>query len=116
MTVSTLRNLAPEYPRFSGSLRYTAKVTTERKAMYLDLGVVGELASVTVNGISCGSRVSSPFQFHVADAWSAGENTVEILVATNTAYAKRDMLSSLLTIPPSGLLGPIRLSFASDLR
>lgn len=68
LTAAQLRNLAPEYPRFCGSLLYTFKLTADRIAAWLDLGTVGELASVTVNGIPCGALVSAPFRFRVANA------------------------------------------------
>lgn len=106
-----LRNLAPEYPRFSGELLYTARLTTDRKAAFLDLGTVGELAAVTVNGISCGELVSPPFRFRVEHAWKAGENTLEIRIASNPGYFKRDALSCQLSLPPTGLMGPVSLSY-----
>ena len=114
LTAAQLRNLAPEHPRFFGSLQYTFKLNTGRKADWLDLGTVGELAKVTVNGIPCGMLVSPPFRFRVADAWHPGENTVEVLIASSCGYFKRDSLSCLLTLPPTGLLGPVRLSFHSE--
>ena len=113
ISADRLRNLVPEYPRFSGSLLYTVKLTSEQPAEYIDLGILGETAAVTVNGKPCGMLVSTPFRFRVADAWTAGENTVEILIASNYAYAKRDPMSGLLTLPPTGLIGPIRLGFTN---
>jgi len=107
---SQLHNLAREYPRFSGTMRYEAKITTESKMEYIDLGAVGELAGVTVNGVSCGQMVTSPFRFRVADAWKEGENTVEILVASNCGYRKRNEHSKTMALPPTGLLGPVRLA------
>ena len=112
ITADQLRNLVPEYPRFSGSLLYTAKLTSEQPAAYIDLGNLGETAAVTVNGKPCGMQVASPYRFRVAEAWTAGENTVQILIASNYAYAKRDPMSGLLTLPPTGLIGPISLGFA----
>ena len=106
-----LRNLAPEYPRFSGELLYTARLTTDRRAAFLDLGTVGELAAVTVNGISCGELVSPPFRFRVDHAWKTGENTLEIRIASNPGYFKRDALSCKLSLPPTGLMGPVSLSY-----
>ena len=110
MKVSDLRNLAPEYPHFSGSLQYTMTITTEKKMDYIDLGTVGEVASVKVNGVDCGVLVASPFRFRVADAWVAGKNTVEVLVGSNYGYLKRDQLSKFLTMPPTGIVGPVKLT------
>jgi len=110
MTAGQLRNLAPEYPRFAGTLQYTMTLTTQKKMDYVDLGVVGEVAGVHVNGKDCGMLVSAPFRFRVSDAWEIGENTVEVLVGSNYGYLKRDALSRLLTIPPTGMVGPVCLA------
>ena len=110
MTASQLRNLAPEMPRFAGTLKYTLKLNTEKKISYLDLGALGETAQVSVNGIDCGMLVASPFRYCVAEAWQAGENTVEITVASNYGYLKRDAFSQHLTMPPTGILGPITMA------
>ena len=110
MQAADLRNLAPEMPYFAGTLKYTLVLNTKNPVSYLDLGTVGETAAVTVNGKDCGVLVSSPFRFKVADAWQAGENTVEILVASNYGYLKRDAFSQHLTMPPTGILGPISIA------
>jgi len=105
-----LRNLAPEYPYFAGTLRYTATISTDEAVRYLDLGTVGELASVTVNGVNCGALVCTPFRFRVADAWKTGENLVEITVASNYGYFKRERTSRTLPMPPTGLVGPVSIA------
>ena len=110
LTVAQLRNLAPEMPRFAGTLKYTLTFTSQTQVSYLDLGIVGETAAVRVNGKDCGALVASPFRFQVADAWLAGENTVEILVASNYGYLKRDAFSQHLTMPPTRILGPITMA------
>ncbi len=110
LTVAQLRNLAPEMPRFAGTLKYTLTFTSQTQVSYLDLGIVGETAAVRVNGKDCGALVASPFRFQVADAWLTGENTVEILVASNYGYLKRDAFSQHLTMPPTGILGPITMA------
>lgn len=109
VTIATkdLRNLAPEYPYFAGTVRYTATISTKETVRYLDLGTVGELASVTVNGRDCGALVSTPFRFCVANAWKEGDNLVEITVASNCGYRKRERSSRTLPMPPTGLVGPI---------
>lgn len=107
MQAAELRNLAPEMPYFAGTLKYTLTLNTQKPVSYLDLGTVGETAAVTVNGIDCGVLVSAPFRFQVTDAWKEGENTVEITVASNYGYLKRDAFSKFITLPPTGLVGPI---------
>ena len=105
-----LRNLAPEYPYFAGTVRYTATISTKNAVQYLDLGTVVELASVTVNGVDCGALVCTPFRFCVANAWKAGDNLVEITVASNCGYRKRERTSRTLPMPPTGLVGPVSIA------
>jgi len=109
-TVSGLGNLAPENPTFSGTVKYELTVTTQEAAEYLDLGTVGEVAEVTVNGLCCGQLVALPFRFRVKEAWQPGENKVEILVATCCAYAKKNFCSKTISFSPMGLLGPVKLA------
>ena len=110
MTAAQLGNLAGENPRFAGILQYETVITTEDVVSYLDLGTVGELAEVTVNGILCGQLVAAPFRFRVAEAWKVGENTVQIRIATNYGYQKKNSHSMTMALPPMGLLGPVKLA------
>lgn len=97
-------------PYFSGKIRYTAKLSVEREgAYYLDLGTVGQVASVSVNGKPCGLRMCRPFLFDVSNALVKGENTLEIIVSNTLVYSQRDPLSPAAMIPASGLIGPVRL-------
>lgn len=104
-----LSNYAASHPDFSGELAYKFSVSSDEKIRFIDLGTVGECAKVFVNGVSCGSLVTSPFVFRVSDAWRSGENEIEIRVASNYGYARTDDFSKFLTLPPSGILGPIRI-------
>ena len=110
MTAGALRNLAPEHPRFSGSVNYETVICTDRPVSYLDLGTVGEVARVTVNGIDCGEQISPPYRFRVADAWKMGENKIEIVVGSDAGYLERDYRFRLLPMPPTGLLGPVAIA------
>ena len=103
-------NLAAEHPAFSGTVTYEFTVESEEMVSYIDLGTVGEVAEVTVNGISCGKLVSTPFRFRVKEAWQKGENKVQILVATNCGYVKKNFCSKSITLPPMGLVGPVKLA------
>ena len=100
--------IPPDFTRFSGTLKYKAKISLDKIPEFLDLGELGELAELFVNGVSCGVALNAPFRFCVKDAWRSGVNEVEILVATSCAYRRRDIMSALLPLPPMGILGPIR--------
>ena len=105
----SLINYAKCISDFAGTLTYKFKLNSDRAASFIDLGTVGECAELFVNGIFCGSLVTSPFIFRVGDAWRTGENEIEIKVASNYGYAKNDDFSKFLTLPPIGILGPIRV-------
>jgi len=107
---SEIGNLAAEHPTFSGTVTYEFTVESEEMVSYIDLGTVGEVAEVTVNGISCGKLVSTPFRFRIQEAWQKGENKVQILVATNCGYVKKNFCTSTITLPPMGLVGPMKLA------
>lgn len=101
-----LINLAPELTRFAGTLMYSAKVDVSG-VKYINLGEVGEIAEVTINGKQCGVGVTAPYIFDVSGAWKDGENELLITVAANCAYRKRDNLSTTMQLPPTGLIGPV---------
>lgn len=108
-----LRNLAKELPRFAGVIRYEAVLPLSQEnpaGVMMDLGRVGETAQLWVNGVYCGSSVSAPFRFCLDEKLINGENQICIEVRNNLAYRERDRLSQYLPLPPTGLLGPIKLS------
>ncbi len=104
-----LINYAESLPNFAGVLTYKFSLISDIAPRFIDLGVVGECAELFVNGVSCGSLVTSPFIFRVSDSWKEGVNEIEVKVASNYGYAKNDALSKFLTLPPIGILGPIRI-------
>ena len=72
---------------FSGTARYTTTFESPTQGagrrLELDLGVVKELARVSVNGIDCGVAWHAPFRVDVTKALKPGTNQLEIDV-TNT--------------------------------
>lgn len=108
MKANELKNLTPLFPRFAGTIKYSATVKSDNDISYLNLGEVGEIASVSVNDIDCGACVTYPYIINVKEAWKKGENQVEITVASNCAYKKRDWISTTMQISPTGLIGPIK--------
>ncbi len=97
-------------PHFSGKIRYKATLCIDEiKDYVLDLGKVGQVASVRLNGEDIGLRMCAPFRFDISKALIKGENKLEITVSNTLVYSERDPLSPSGVIPPSGLLGPIKL-------
>ena len=105
----SLINYAECFHDFAGELTYKLSVNSDKDIRFIDLGTVGECAEVIVNGASCGKLVTSPFIFRVENMWKTGENKIEIRVASSYGYAKNDDFSKFLTLPPIGMLGPIRI-------
>jgi len=93
---------APGWELFTGVLVFRTAVTLtadEARARFLDLGQVGDIAEVTVNGHPAGVRAWAPYVLPVA--LREGENTLEVRVTNSMANAYDGLQL------PSGLLGPV---------
>ncbi|MBR7110441.1 MAG: hypothetical protein IKC83_01060, partial [Clostridia bacterium] len=51
--------------------------------------------------------VLAPYKFSMKDALKNGENHLEIEVTGNLGHYRRDMLSSFIQIPPTGIVDKI---------
>lgn len=91
----------------------------------LDLGSVGELAEVNVNGQPVGTVWHAPFRLDVTDKLKSGGNTLEIRVANlwvnrmigdkqpgavPVAFTVTSTYQSDAPLRPSGLIGPVTLT------
>ena len=112
-TTDTLVNItgASEKPAFSGRMRYTFTLPLDQvpENALLDLGRVGHTARVWVNGQDVGIRVTAPYAFPVGKYLQAGENEITVEVANTLVGKVRDGFSHNMPIPPSGLLGPVKI-------
>jgi len=120
---------------FAGILRYEttfdrAKVASEGCKVYLNLGKVGVMASVSLNQQPCGVAWTSPHRVDITDAVRPGENRLAITVATTW----RNRMIGDSALPPDqrppwtmanwpasdtplqslGLMGPVVLQTYSD--
>ena len=103
---------APErFPDFSGKMQYTFSFEADGRDALLDLGRVGEVASLTLNGQYVGIRICAPYTFDVSGLLKKGTNTATVTVANSLVWQHRDSFSRFLAIPPSGLLGDITLTY-----
>jgi hypothetical protein len=116
---------------FSGTAVYTKRFTLlAAKRAWLDLGDVGNLARVKLNGKDLGIAWKAPYTIEITPAAVAGENTLEIEV-TNTWFNRlvgdsakppekrsthlatnafdRTRISPSTPLLPAGLLGPVRI-------
>ena len=97
-------------PDFSGKIRYLTCFEGKPEYTTLELGEVGETATVVLNGKLLGTRICKPYRFDVTGAILAGENHLEIQVVNSPAYYERDGLSKKMMLTASGLLGPVKIS------
>lgn len=102
---------APDkYPEFSGKVIYESVFEGDLDYNAIDLGQVGEVAEVWLNGVYLGARINAPYKFSMKDALRTGENRLKVVVTANLGHRRRDWLSSYMQIPPTGLVGNIYFS------
>ncbi|GAB3093799.1 hypothetical protein [Isoptericola nanjingensis] len=96
----------PGLRRLSGSVRYSAEVDVPdgAGAARLELGVVGEAATVSVDGVVVGHAPSAPYVVDLG-MLAPGTRTLDVLVSNSAAnYYEGDRR-------PSGLMGPVALTW-----
>ena len=120
----------PGVKYFSGIASYTSTFrmpngTKRGRPAVLDLGSVGDLAEVKINGIPVGAAWHAPWKVDIGKAVKAGQNTIEVTVANlwvnrliGDAQPGANKITS--TILPtytaaaplraSGLIGPVSVS------
>ncbi|HEX7856294.1 MAG TPA: glycosyl hydrolase [Sphingobium sp.] len=123
-------NADPLVKYFSGVTTYTTSFDTPRGTkpgtrMMLDLGKVGELAEVRVNGRDVGTVWHAPFRIDIGAAVKPGSNHLEVrianlwvnrLIGDAQKDAKKVTFTTMPTYKPdaplrtSGLIGPVTLS------
>ena len=94
--------------------------------IFLDLGKVGVIAHVKLNGKKIGGLWTAPWKLNISDHIKNGENSLEIEVANlwvnqlvkDASKVKKQSDTWMLIdhsydenspLPPSGLIGPVRL-------
>ena len=101
-------------PNFSGKMRYTFKLSAEKRGgrVFLDLGRVGQNASLSINGEDCGIRISAPYLFDITDKVTGSELEATVTVSNTLVQQNRDGFSYFLQLSPSGLLGGVCIKYA----
>jgi len=97
----------PRTPWYRDGGTYRGTVTVPAVAgrrIVVDLGRVGDVGTLTVNGTQVGTRMFPPYAWDVTDLVSAGQNQLELLVETSRAAELGGDAQW-----PSGLLGPARI-------
>ncbi len=93
------------WENYSGTVKYLNEFflpdLQDRAAVTLDLGEVGELARVRVNGLEAGCCWWAPYVFRIEGLLKDGKNRIEVEV-TNSLANRMDKAGL-----ASGLLGPV---------
>ena len=114
---------------FSGTATYRTTFVLPRSAkpgapLMLDLGKVGDIAEVSVNGRAVGYAWKAPYQVDIGRAVKRGRNSLEVKVAdlwvnrligdaqpgaTKITYISMPTYLPTAPLRPSGLIGPVTL-------
>ncbi|WP_255413299.1 glycosyl hydrolase [Brevundimonas sp. MYb33] len=122
--LSTSKDAGVRY--FSGTATYrtTFNLTDAPSPLSLDLGAIGDVAQVLVNGRDLGVVWKPPYRVPLSDAVRAGENSLEIRVANlwvnrligdaqagaeKIAFTTAPTYDAAAPLRPSGLLGPVQI-------
>lgn len=123
---------------FSGTATYrhdlelSADWLAKDRHVYLDLGSVKNLATVTLNGKSLGILWKAPFRVDITDVARVGTNHLELKVTNlwpnrligdqklpedkRISWASVSLYKADSPLLPSGLLGPVTLSSEQDVK
>ena len=109
--MTELFNVVRKKKKFAGFVRYETEFTApgegmDRREYGLDLGQVGEVAYVWVDGQRLGERIIPPYRFRFT---AIPGQTVKLCVVTTShlGYALQDHFSAYMPFEPVGLLGPV---------
>ena len=123
------KNADPRVRYFSGVATYTADFTLPERVtgtpLLLDLGTVGDIAEVRINGRAVGTAWHAPYRVDIGTAAKSGSNRIEVRVAnlwvnrligdaqpgaTKVTFTPLPTYRPDAPLRPSGLIGPVTLS------
>ena len=130
--ISYTESADPGIKYYAGTAVYTnafklAKKDLKNASVVINLGLVGCIAEVVVNGIPMGTLWKSPYRVDITRALKKGINQLEIRVVNNWAnrligdeqpdckqrftYTATKFYKADSPLLPAGLIGPVHLSF-----
>ncbi|WDF74359.1 glycosyl hydrolase [Novosphingobium sp. KACC 22771] len=118
----------PRIRYFSGVATYRTSFAApkgQRGKLWLDLGTVGDLAEVSVNGKPVGAVWHAPYRLDIGDAIKRGTNSIEVKVANlwvnrligdaqpdvaqKITWTSQKTYGAAAPLRASGLIGPVKL-------
>jgi hypothetical protein len=103
----------PGWETYTGRLRFrTLFALTPAQVsqpLFLDLGQVGDIAEVILNGQPVGVRAWAPYVWEISQICQAGDNRLEVWITNSMANRLEGRQC------PSGLLGPVSLRLSKNL-
>lgn len=123
----------PGVKYFSGTATYSQNFmlpgwVRPGQPMVLDLGTVGDVAEVRVNGVLVGTAWKAPYRLDISQAVKRGTNVVEVKVANlwvnrligdaqkganKVASTTQTTYAASAPLRPSGLIGPVTIQAAT---
>ncbi len=113
---------------YSGTANYSKSFNYKKTGagdIFIDLGKVGVIATVTLNGNEAGTTWMAPYRLKITNAIKEGENTLEIKVTNvwrnriigdkllpekeRSTWLLVDDITSDAELIPSGLMGPVTI-------
>lgn len=101
---------AEQFPGVCGTLRYRTsfELADDLAHTVIDLGDVYEVATLTLDGQTLGTRICPPYRF-ATGALTAGAHELAIDVINTLDHATSDIFALTEPVAPSGVLGPVTL-------
>lgn len=102
-------NSLPGSKNYSGKSSYSATITIAKLSgeFLINLGQIGEVAELKVNGKLVGRTIEQNSTFAITPFLKVGPNKIETV--NNLAIKIQDPESQFGIIPPAGLIGPVKL-------
>ena len=104
-------NALPGFNNYSGKSSYSTTITVDKllDEFKINLGQIGEVAELKVNGKLVGRTIEQNTIFAITPFLKIGSNKIEVETVNNLAIKIQDPESQFGIIPPAGLIGPVKL-------
>ena len=106
-TVNELHSIAKDDAHFAGFVKYEADIELSDGDYNIDLGRVGEVAYLWVNGKPVGQRLIAPYCFDFTA--ENGNNKITVVTTSHLGYKMRDKYSAFYDLGVIGISGEVKM-------